>query len=79
MDAISPGFDDDWAAFADSALGGGLSPQVEALIAQAGLLRDRPLEALPLQQHVLVRREKGDDSETGTAYPVRGWIGGAHG
>lgn len=188
MDAISPSFDDDWAAFADSALGGGLSPQVEALIAQAGLLRDRPLEALPLLlqaraaapshpsplialyrfyfyghqlaearavaedalaiartalglnfgdeapsddaarhdaavrfylftlkglaylnlrlgeldearlmlgelrrldpqdrvggallSHVLVRREKGDDTETGTAYPVRGWIGGAHG
>jgi len=184
MTAASPSFDDDWAAFADSALGGGLSPQVDALIAQAGLLRDRPLEALPLLQqaraaapshpsplialyrfyfyghqlaearavaedalaiartalgpnfgdeapsddaarhdaavrfylftlkglaylnlrlgeldearlmlgelrrldpqdrvggallsHVLVRREKGDDSETGTAYPVRGWSG----
>lgn len=50
MNAASPSFDDDWAAFADSALGGGLSPPVDALIAQAGLLRDRPLEALPLLQ-----------------------------
>jgi tetratricopeptide (TPR) repeat protein len=50
MNAASPSFDDDWAAFADSALGGGLSPQVDALITQAGLLRDRPLEALPLLQ-----------------------------
>lgn len=41
-------FDDDLAAFADGAIGGGLSPQVSALIAQAGLLRHLPLEALPL-------------------------------
>lgn len=48
MDAASLGFDDNLAAFADSALGGGLSPQVEALIRQAGLLRHLPLQALPL-------------------------------
>lgn len=48
MNANSPSFDDDWAAFADSAIGGGLSPQVDALIKQAGLLRHRPLDALPL-------------------------------
>ena len=48
MDAASLGFDDNLAAFADSAIGGGLSPQVEALIKQAGLLRHRPQEALPL-------------------------------
>jgi hypothetical protein len=39
---------DDLAAFADGAIGGGLSPQVNALIIQAGLLRHSPLEALPL-------------------------------
>lgn len=184
MDADHPSFDDDLAAFALGAIGGGLSPQVEALIKQAGQLRDRPLQALPLLEqaraaaprhpaplialyrfyfyghqlvqaratgldalavarwalgpnfgdqppsdadarhdpavrfylftlkglaylnlrlgdldearlmlgelrrldpqdhvggallsHVLVRREKGDDTETGTAYPVRGWSG----
>lgn len=48
MDTASLGFDDAAAAFADTALGGGLSPEVEALVAQAGLLRDRPHEALPL-------------------------------
>jgi tetratricopeptide (TPR) repeat protein len=40
--------DDDAAAFADGAIGGGLSPQVGALINQAGLLRHLPLQALPL-------------------------------
>lgn len=35
-------------AFAESALGGGLSGDVAALIAQAGTLRDRPDEALAL-------------------------------
>jgi hypothetical protein len=50
MDADRSGLDDDWSAFAASALGGGLTPAVEALIAQAGLLRDHPLEALPLLQ-----------------------------
>jgi hypothetical protein len=50
MDAASLGFDSSLAAFADSALGGGLSPQVEALIQQAGLLRHLPHEALPLLQ-----------------------------
>lgn len=48
MDADRPGFDDDLAAFADGVIGGGLSPQAAALIMQAGLLRDRPHEALPL-------------------------------
>lgn len=35
-------------AFAASVIGGALPPEVEALIAQAGALRDRPGEALPL-------------------------------
>lgn len=48
MNADRLSFDDDLAAFADGAIGGGLSPQVEALITQAGLLRHLPLEALPL-------------------------------
>lgn len=48
MNANSLHFDDDLAAFADGAIGGGLSPQVNALITQAGLLRHLPLEALPL-------------------------------
>ena len=50
MNALNPSFEDDWSAFADSALGGGLSPQVDALIQQAGQLRDQPQEALPLLQ-----------------------------
>jgi hypothetical protein len=48
MNASSLHFDDDLAAFADGAIGGGLSPQVHALITQAGLLRHLPQEALPL-------------------------------
>ena len=48
MDAASLSFDDNLAAFADSAIGGGLSPQVDALIKQAGLLRHLPQQALPL-------------------------------
>ncbi len=48
MNASSLHFDDDLAAFADGAIGGGLSPQVTALITQAGLLRHEPLAALPL-------------------------------
>ena len=48
MNASSLHFADDLAAFADGAIGGGLSPQVNALITQAGLLRHLPLEALPL-------------------------------
>lgn len=48
MNASSLHFDDDLAAFADGAIGGGLSPQVNALITQAGLLRHLPHEALPL-------------------------------
>lgn len=41
-------FANDLAAFADGAIGGGLSPQVDALITQAGQLRDRPQVALAL-------------------------------
>lgn len=48
MNAHSLHFDDDLAAFADGAIGGGLSPQVNALISRAGLLRHLPQEALPL-------------------------------
>jgi hypothetical protein len=48
MDAAGLGFDDPTGAFADSALGHGLSPQASELIARAGLLRHRPEEALPL-------------------------------
>ncbi len=44
----SSDFDDAAAAFADTTIGGGLSPEVEALITQAGLLREHPQEALPL-------------------------------
>ena len=36
------------AAFGASVIGGSLSPEIESLIAQAGPLRDRPDEALPL-------------------------------
>ena len=39
---------DDLAAFADAALGGGLPPGVETLLAQAGLRRDDPPAALAL-------------------------------
>ncbi len=38
----------DLAAFADGAIGGGLSPQVSALITRAGALRQQPQEALAL-------------------------------
>ena len=48
MNANSLHFDDDLAAFADGAIGGGLSPEVTALITRAGLLRHVPQEALPL-------------------------------
>jgi hypothetical protein len=48
MNASSLHFDDDLAAFADGVIGVGLSPQVNALITQAGLLRHAPQEALPL-------------------------------
>ena len=48
MDAASLGFDDDAAAFADFAIGGGLCPEADSLIARAGLLRHAPEEALPL-------------------------------
>lgn len=36
------------AAFAATVIGGHLDPEVEALIAQAGALRDQPDQALPL-------------------------------
>jgi tetratricopeptide (TPR) repeat protein len=48
MSGINLHFGDDLAAFAEGAIGGGLSPQVNALITQAGLLRHLPQEALPL-------------------------------
>ena len=48
MNAQAPGFDDDLAAFASNVIGGGLSPQVEALIQQAGQVRHLPHEALAL-------------------------------
>ncbi|TXT35493.1 MAG: hypothetical protein FD135_4893 [Comamonadaceae bacterium] len=48
MSALGLHFDDDLAAFADGVIGGGLSPQVNALITQAGLLRHLPQQALPL-------------------------------
>lgn len=54
MNADRLTFDDDLAAFADGAIGGGLSPQVEALITQAGLLRHLPHEALPLLEQARV-------------------------
>lgn len=38
--------DDAMASFAQSALGGGLAPEAEQLVAEAGRLRDRPDEAL---------------------------------
>lgn len=47
-------FDDDLAAFADGVIGGGLSPQVNALITQAGLVRHLPDEALPLLEQARV-------------------------
>jgi hypothetical protein len=48
MNANSLHFADDLAAFAEGAIGGGLSPEVDALITQAGLLRHLPAKALPL-------------------------------
>jgi len=48
MNATSLPFDDELAAFATGAIGGGLSPQVGALIQRAGELRHLPAEALPL-------------------------------
>ena len=48
MNAVSLQFDNELAAFATGAIGGGLSPQVEALMQRAGQLRHLPDEALPL-------------------------------
>lgn len=48
MNAADRDFEAAAAAFAASVIGGALPPGVEALIAQAGALRDRPGEALPL-------------------------------
>lgn len=48
MNANSLPFDDALAAFADGAIGGGLNPQVNALITRAGLMRHAPEQALPL-------------------------------
>jgi len=49
MNADRTSFDDDMAAFANCVIGGGLPAQVEALIQQAGLLSERPREALALR------------------------------
>lgn len=48
MNANNLLFDDDLAAFAEGAIGGGLTPQVSALITEAGLLRHEPQRALAL-------------------------------
>jgi len=48
MNTADRDFDAAAAAFAACVTGGGLDPVVEDLIAQAGLLRDRPQQALPL-------------------------------
>lgn len=51
MNAAERDFEAAAAAFAASVIGGALAPEVEALIARAGALRDRPDEALPLLEH----------------------------
>ncbi|MDR3369488.1 hypothetical protein [Rhodoferax sp.] len=48
MNADSQRFANDLAAFADGAIGGGLAPQVEALLMEAGKWRHVPGKALPL-------------------------------
>jgi len=48
METGDQALEDAAAAFARSAVGGGLSPEVDALIAEAGRLRHRPEEALAL-------------------------------
>lgn len=48
MNTADPDFEAAAAAFASSVIGGALPPEVEALIARAGTLRERPEEALPL-------------------------------
>jgi hypothetical protein len=48
MNADKLGFGDDLAAFADSVIGAGLSPQVTALIEQAAGLYEQPQQALAL-------------------------------
>lgn len=48
MPADSLFFANDLAAFADGVIGGGLSPQVEALITEAGQCRDQPQQTLAL-------------------------------
>lgn len=50
MDAGDRALDDAMTAFAQSAVGGGLPSGVDALIAEAGRLRERPDEALALLQ-----------------------------
>jgi hypothetical protein len=54
MSAFSLQFDDELAAFAWEALGGGLSPQVDALIQRAGQLRHLPAQALCLLEQARV-------------------------
>lgn len=48
MNAADQDFEAAAAAFAASVIGGALAPEVEALIAKAGTLREQPDEALPL-------------------------------
>jgi tetratricopeptide (TPR) repeat protein len=50
MNASDRALDNAMSAFAQSALGGGLPSGVDALIAEAGRLRERPEEALALLQ-----------------------------
>ena len=50
MNASDRALDNAMSAFAQSALGGGLPSGVDALIAEAGRLRERPEEALTLLQ-----------------------------
>lgn len=48
MGTSSSRMDDALFAFGQGAIGGAVDPQVDALIAQAGLLRDQPAQALAL-------------------------------
>ncbi|OGA27958.1 MAG: hypothetical protein A2W81_05775 [Betaproteobacteria bacterium RIFCSPLOWO2_12_61_14] len=52
-DAANLGFDDAAAAFGLGAICAALSPEVAALIAQAGLLRDQPAQALALLEQAV--------------------------
>ncbi len=50
MHPADQAIEDAASAFARSAVGGGLPPEVDGLIAQAGKLRDQPAQALALLQ-----------------------------